>query len=98
MVRILNDKLQALSPYSRILNANTLKPVRFEVFTAANMKMAVFWVVETCSLMLETASTSETSVSFYQTTRRNNPGDSHFHTRRRENLIFYISILFMNLK
>jgi hypothetical protein len=25
------------------------------------------------------ASTSETSVNFYQTTRRNNPEDSHFH-------------------
>jgi hypothetical protein len=27
--------------------------------------------------MMEAASTSETSVSFYQTTRRNNPDDSH---------------------
>jgi hypothetical protein len=25
-------------------------------------------------------------LSFYQTTRRNNPEDSHLHTRRRENL------------
>jgi hypothetical protein len=51
--------------------------------------MAVFWVA-LCSLaiilMMEAASTSETSVNFYQTTRRNNPEDSHFHTRRRENL------------
>jgi hypothetical protein len=29
--------------------------------------------------------TSEMSVNFYQTTRRNNPEDSHLHTRRREN-------------
>jgi hypothetical protein len=49
------------------------------------MKMAVFWVVEPCSLvvraitlMMEAASTSETSANFYQTTRRNNPEDSHF--------------------
>jgi hypothetical protein len=28
-------------------------------------------------LMMEAASTSETSVKFYQTTRRNNPEDSH---------------------
>jgi hypothetical protein len=28
---------------------------------------------------MEVASTSETSVNFYQTTRRNNPGDSHHH-------------------
>jgi hypothetical protein len=37
-------------------------------------------------LMVEAASTSETLVNFYQTTRRNNPEDSHVHTRRRENL------------
>jgi hypothetical protein len=35
------------------------------------------------------ASTSETLVSFYQTTRRYNLGDSHLHTRRRENLKYY---------
>jgi hypothetical protein len=36
-------------------------------------------------LMVEVAITSETSVNFYQTTRRNNPEDSHLHTRRHEN-------------
>jgi hypothetical protein len=36
--------------------------------------------------MMEAASTSETSVNFYRATRRNNPEDSHLHTRRRENL------------
>jgi hypothetical protein len=36
--------------------------------------------------MMEAASTSETSVCFYQTTRSNNPDDSHLHTRRREDL------------
>jgi hypothetical protein len=45
----------------------------------ARMKMAVFWVVELCSLvevisiialMMEAASTSETSVNFYQTTQK----------------------------
>jgi hypothetical protein len=35
------------------------------------------------------ASTSETSVNFYQTTRHNNPQDSHVHTCRRENLKFH---------
>jgi hypothetical protein len=44
----------------------------------------------------EVASTSEASVSFYQTTRRNNPEDSHLRTRRRENLkscnIFLVQI------
>jgi hypothetical protein len=47
------------------------------------MKMTVFWVIASCflveviALMMEAASTSETSVNFYQTTRRNNPEDSH---------------------
>jgi hypothetical protein len=39
--------------------------------------------------MMETASTSETSANFYQTTRRYNPEDSHFHTHRHENLRYY---------
>jgi hypothetical protein len=56
------------------------------------MKMTVFWDLAPCSLvevyrrfsaivalMMEAASTSETSVNFYQTARRNNPEDSHFH-------------------
>jgi hypothetical protein len=36
--------------------------------------------------MLETASTSVTSVNFYETARRNIPEDSHLHTSCRENL------------
>jgi uncharacterized membrane protein YGL010W len=36
--------------------------------------------------MMETASSSETSVNLYQTTRLNIPEDSHLHTRLRENL------------
>jgi hypothetical protein len=43
--------------------------------------MAIF-----IALMMEAASTSETSVNFYQTARRNNPKDSHLYTLRRENL------------
>jgi hypothetical protein len=46
--------------------------------------MAVIWVVAPCSLvitlMMEAASTSETSVNFYQTTRRINPEVSHLIT------------------
>jgi hypothetical protein len=38
-------------------------------------------------VMMETASSSETSVDIYQTTRRNIPEGSYLHTRRRENLI-----------
>jgi hypothetical protein len=36
--------------------------------------------------MMEAANTSETSVNLYQTTRRNDPEDSHIHIRCRENL------------
>jgi hypothetical protein len=36
--------------------------------------------------MMEVVSITETTVNFYQTTRRNIPQDSHFHTHRRENL------------
>jgi hypothetical protein len=46
-------------------------------------KTAAFWAI---ALMTEAASTSETPVKYYQTTRRNKPEDSHLHTRRRENL------------
>jgi hypothetical protein len=38
------------------------------------------------ALMMEGASTSETSVNLYQSKRRSNPEFSHLHTRRRENL------------
>jgi hypothetical protein len=50
------------------------------------MKMTVFWDVALCTpvvyrrfiaLMMEAASTSETSVNFSQTTRGNIPEDSH---------------------
>jgi hypothetical protein len=53
--------------------------LRFQVLTAANMKLAVFCVVTPCSLvevyrrfialMMKAASTSETSVNFYHTTQ-----------------------------
>jgi hypothetical protein len=38
------------------------------------------------SLMMVAVSTSETSVNVYQTIQHNIPEDSHFHTRRLENL------------
>jgi hypothetical protein len=40
--------------------------------------------------MIEAARTSETSVNFYQTSRRYNPEDSHLHTHCRENLKSYL--------
>jgi hypothetical protein len=38
------------------------------------------------TLMMEEVSACETSVNFYDTTRRNNPKDSHLHTPRCKNL------------
>jgi hypothetical protein len=45
------------------------------------------------ALMMEVESTSETSVNFYQTTRRNNPEDNHLHTRHRENLKSHLAYI-----
>jgi hypothetical protein len=45
--------------------------------------------------MMETVSTSETSVNFYQTTRRLCREDSHLYTRRRENLKSHHKIKFV---
>jgi hypothetical protein len=42
------------------------------------------------TLMIEVASTSETSVNFYQTTRHYDPEDSHLHTCHHENLTSYL--------
>jgi hypothetical protein len=76
--------------------------VRFQVLTSASMKMTVFWDVAPCSLVkvflrfidaccliIKAASTSETSVNFYQTTRRNTPENTHLHTH---NMKFSITI------
>jgi hypothetical protein len=38
------------------------------------------------ALMIEAVSTSEISVNFYQTARRNNPEDCHLHAGRHTNV------------
>jgi hypothetical protein len=45
--------------------------------------------------MMEAVSTLETSVNFYQTTRRNNPEDSHLHTRSRDNLKYHYLLIYL---
>jgi hypothetical protein len=42
------------------------------------MKMAIFWDAA-IALIMEAVSSSEMSVSIYDTTRRNIPEDSHLH-------------------
>jgi hypothetical protein len=59
--------------------------VRFQVLTEDSTKMSVSWVAAPCvliGLMTKTASTSETSVNFYQTIRRNNLEDSHLRAEK----------------
>jgi hypothetical protein len=62
--------------------------------------MPAFWDIEPCSLveiggcsrdlrLPSQARCPETSVSFYQTTRRNNPDDSNLHKIHRENLKYH---------
>jgi hypothetical protein len=65
-----------------------------------HLKKDIFWVVALCSLamittlMMEAASTSETSVNFYQTTWRFNPEDSHLHNHHHDKLKSYITKLY----
>jgi hypothetical protein len=40
--------------------------------------------------LMEAVSITETSASFYESTRRNIPEDSHLHTRSRKNLKSHI--------
>jgi hypothetical protein len=43
-------------------------------------------LVGRCAVMIEALTTSETSVSFYQTSRRSIPDDSRLHSRHNKNL------------
>jgi hypothetical protein len=62
------------------LNTNHFRyVVRFQVFTAASMKMTVFWDIALIALTTETVSNSESTVNSYETTRRNIPEDCHLH-------------------
>jgi hypothetical protein len=63
-----------------------LHHVVWQKFTDVSEILAASIIRALSALMMEAASTSETSTNFYQTTRRNNSEDSHLHTRRRENL------------
>jgi hypothetical protein len=60
-----------------------------------SMKTTVLWdvvsdvlaasIIRAIALMMEAANISETSADFHQTTRRNNPEDSHLLSLRRDN-------------
>jgi hypothetical protein len=61
------------------------------------LKVTAFWDTLPCSLveglMIEVVSTSETSIYFYETTRRNIPEGCHLHTRRREKLKSWYAVI-----
>jgi hypothetical protein len=81
--------LKLLAPFAKV--KGHIMSNAYSMRTFLNLfiyEMAVFWVVMPflIALMMEAASTSETLVNFYQTTRRHNPEDSHLRTRRREHL------------
>jgi hypothetical protein len=52
------------------------------MFTDLSEVLSPF-IIRAMSKMMEAASTSETSVNFYQTTRRYNPEDNYLHKLRR---------------
>jgi hypothetical protein len=59
----------------------------FYFLTFLILKMVIFWVVAMSTHRPDDGigNTSETSINFYQTIRRNNSEDSRLHTRRRKN-------------
>jgi hypothetical protein len=72
--------------------------VTLQVLTAASMEIAVFWDVAPCSLVeiylrFRDAYCLNHQISFYETTQRSIPEDSHLHTRRREHLKLHKSSL-----
>jgi hypothetical protein len=78
--RISNSVIQYVSGKTRLkFNGNYFIHILIPYFIRAMI----------IALMMEAASTFETFVNFCQTSWRNNPGDSHLHTRRRENLKSY---------
>jgi hypothetical protein len=49
-----------------------------------NMAIVAFWDVAPCILVMQAASTPETSVDFYETTWRNVPEGNYLHSGRRD--------------
>jgi hypothetical protein len=66
--------------------------VQTAIISVNNINQLIFTVsiIRALTLMMEAVSTSETSVSFYQATRRNITEDRPLHTRRPENLKSHI--------
>jgi hypothetical protein len=67
--------------------------VVWQKFTDVSEVLAASIIRAIIALMMEASSTCETSVSFCQTTRCNNPEDSHLHARREGKVMFYLTWL-----
>jgi hypothetical protein len=59
---------------------------------------SIIRAISPIALMMEAASTPETLLNVYQTTRHNNPEASHLHTRHSENLKSHKRNMKPNLK
>jgi hypothetical protein len=74
--------IQIYHRYRRWLSSGLLRRVVWYKF---NDVLPASIISAMIALIMETASISETSVNFYQTTQHNNLKDSHLHTHRCEN-------------
>jgi hypothetical protein len=72
-----------------------LRRIVWQKFTDVSEALAAS-IIRAMRSMMAAASTSETSVNFYPTPRRNIPEDSQFHIRRRENLKSHQEIKLLN--
>jgi hypothetical protein len=62
------------------ISSGMLRLVVWQKFTNVSEVLAAS-IIRAMSEMMETTSISETSVNFYEITRRNIPEDSHFHSK-----------------
>jgi hypothetical protein len=82
-----NERPNLLLPQPEEFNACTFSPfLRLPVYTFSAGRNFHEMTVLGDRPDMEAARTSETSISFYHTTRLNISVDSHLHTRRRENV------------
>jgi hypothetical protein len=70
------ETLSAFRPTDHCMECRQVNSKHFRWVQLIYVVIYTFFKI---TLMMEAASTYETSANFYQTTRRNNPEDSHLH-------------------